>query len=357
MADNEPTGPRLGAVRLIRRVSLRQLEVFTAAARELNFSRVAESLHLSQPAVSIQIRQVEEAAGLPLFERNGRQKRLTEAGKLLLHHVSRAYGELADAEQGLQAIRGLAGGSVGLGLVSTAKYFAPQLVSRFAAVHPQIDVRFVAGNREQLVQLLQENRIDLALMGRPPAKMDTASEVLAANPHVLVAAADHPLHAARGINLQALSAENFLIREPGSGTRTVMEELFHEHDFHPEHLVVMDSNETVKQSVMAGLGLSLLSLSTLALELRSNAVALLNVRGLPVERNWHVVHLRKRLLSPPANAFRGFLIDNTQAVLASMTAKRAAPKPPRSRSKTAAAASPSAPKKTRRRTARKNRTP
>ncbi|MDN5862894.1 MAG: LysR family transcriptional regulator, partial [Salinisphaera sp.] len=158
----------IAPLQLTRRVTLRQLEVFVEAARQLNFSRVAEAMHLTQPAVSMQIRQVEQAVGLPLFDRQGRQKRLNEAGNLLLHYASRMLGELRDAEHGLQAMKGLAGGSVAVGLVSTAQYFAPRLVAEFTHAHPHIDVRFVLGNRGQLVRLLQENQIDLAVMGRPP---------------------------------------------------------------------------------------------------------------------------------------------------------------------------------------------
>lgn len=321
MPEAPPPTPKPPAQRLTRRVSLRQLEVFAEAARQLNFSRVAETLHLTQPAVSMQVRHVEQAAGLPLFEKIGRQKALTEAGQLLLRHVSRMLGELADAEQSLQAMKGLAGGSVAVGLVSTAQYFAPKLLAQFAGLHPRIDVRFVLGNREQLVRLLQENQIDLAVMGRPPAEMDTTAEPLAANPHVLVAAADHPFHSAHNIDMHALKHDSFLIREPGSGTRLVMEELFHTHLFKPERLVVLDSNETIKQSVMAGLGVSLLSLHTLALELRAHEVAVLDVLGLPMQRTWHMVRLRKRQLSPPALAFQCFLIEQTQAYLEKVYAK------------------------------------
>lgn len=315
MPPVQPSSPRVSQARLTRRVSLRQLEVFAAAARQPNFSHVAEALHLSQPAVSMQIRHVEKAAGLPLFDKIGRQKVLTEAGRLLLRHVSRMLGELADAERNLQAMQGLAGGSVSVGMVSTAKYFAPRLLGRFSRSYPDIDVRFVAGNRLELVRLLHENYIDIAVMGRPPTEIDTIAEPLAPNPHVLAAAPDHPLRTAREMDLQELGHETFLIREPGSGTRLVMEEMFHDHLFRPERLVVLDSNETIKQSIMAGLGVSLLSLHTLTLELRTGGVALLDVLGLPVHRVWHVVQLRTRQLSPPAAAFRRFLIEETQAHL------------------------------------------
>ena len=305
----------MSALQFSRRVTLRQLEVFTEAARELNFSRVAEAMHLSQPAVSMQIRQLEDVVGLPLFEKVGRRKMLTEAGLLLQSRASRLLAELQDAEQSLQSLKGLAGGSVSIGLVSTAQYFAPRLLAAFARRHPLIDVRFMVGNRETLVRLLQENQLDLALMGRPPSEVDTVFEPLAANPHVLVAPRDHPFVGGRNVDMHALRHDPFLMREPGSGTRLMLEELFRTHLFKPHRLITLDSNETIKQSVMAGLGVSLLSLHALTLELRAGEIAVLDVVGLPMQRVWHVVQLRRRRLSPSAVAFRRFLIEQTQAFL------------------------------------------
>src|SRR5581483_4838844 len=186
---------------LSRRLTLRQLEVFVEAARQLNFSRVSETLHLTQPAVSMQIRQLEEAVGMPLFDKVGRNKALTEAGSFLLEHASRILGELQDAEQSLQALRGLSGGSITVGLVSSAKYFAPKLLAMFAHHHPGVEVRFVVGNRETLVQLLRENQTDLAIMGRPPGELETVSEPLAENPNVLVGPVGHRLAGLRRLDM------------------------------------------------------------------------------------------------------------------------------------------------------------
>jgi len=302
-------------MKLTRRVTLRQLEVFCEAARQLNFSAVAETLSLTQPAISMQIHQLEEAVGLVLFEKIGRRKTLTEAGRRLLEHASRVLGELHDTEQTLLALKGLAEGSITVGLVSTANNFAPRLLARFSQSHPGIQVRFVVGNREALVQMLKDNQTDLAVMGRPPGELETSSEPLAQNPHVIVAPPDHPLRAAANLDMQQLRGETFLQREPGSGTRGVMEDLFRAHLFKPARILSLGSNETVKQAVMAGLGLSVLSLHTLSLELRSGEIARLDVVGLPLLRTWHVVHLRRRPLSPAADAFRRFLIERTQDYL------------------------------------------
>ncbi|MFP5307644.1 MAG: LysR substrate-binding domain-containing protein [Gammaproteobacteria bacterium] len=300
---------------LSRRITLRQLEVFREAARQLNFARVAKTLHLTQPAVSMQIRQIEASIGLALFEKIGRRKLLTEAGVRLLDHASRVLAELEDAEQSLLALKGLSGGSITVGIVSTANNFAPRLLAAFSARHPGVEVRFVVGNREGLVQQLKENRIDLAIMGRPPRELETESEALAGNPHVLVAPPDHPLRGAAQIDVQALRGETFLEREAGSGTRSMMEETFRAHRFTPAHVLMLGSNETIKQAVMAGIGLSILSLHTLALELRTGEIAALDVVGAPWMRTWHIVNLGRRRLSPAATAFRSFLIAETQPYL------------------------------------------
>lgn len=326
-------------MKLTRRVTLRQLEIFCEAARQPSFSAVAENLSLTQPAISMQIRQLEGAVGLALFEKSGRRKMLTEAGARMFEHASRILGEVHDTEQSLLALKGLESGSITVGLVSTANNFAPRLLAAFSQLHPGIEVRFVVGNREALVSLLKENRTDLAVMGRPPAEIETVAEALADNPHVIVAPTTHALCGQKKIALQRLRGETFLQRESGSGTRGVMEELFRAHRFKPQRILSLGSNETVKQSVMAGLGLSVLSLHTLSLELRSGEIVCLDVVGLPLQRTWHVVHLRRRPLSPAASAFRRFLIEQTQRYLSDHYAdlQRAAhAKRPGKRSKAAA---------------------
>lgn len=301
---------------MIRHLTLRQLQVFAEAARQLSFSRTAETLHLTQPAVSMQIRQLEEAVGLALFERVGRRLALTEAGQILRLHAARVMGELQDAEQAISALQGLRGGRVAVGLVSTAKYFTPRLLSMFSASYPDIEVRLLVGNREELIRMLENNEIDLAVMGRPPEKLDVISEACAANPHVLAAARGHRLEGRRGLDLHELRTETFLLREPGSGTRNVMEALFKQHLFKPARAIIMGSNETVKQAVMAGIGISLLSLHTLSLELRAGEVCILDISSTPVRRNWHIVHMRSKQLSPAAARFRLFLLEEMARFLA-----------------------------------------
>lgn len=304
-----------GEGKLLRHLTLRQLSVFLEAVRQMNFARVAETLHLTQPAISMQIRQLESVVGLPLFERIGRKLSLTQAGELFRHHAARVVGELQDAEQALQAVKGLHGGQATVGLVSTAKYFAPKLLARFAEKHPQIDIQFLVGNREVLINALRDNEIDFAVMGRPPEKLDAVAEPIAQNPHMLVAPKSHRLARERRFDFHELREETFLMREPGSGTRLVMEAVFKQHLFTPRRVVTIGSNETVKQAVMAGMGLSLLSLHTLELELRTHEIALLDIIGTPVMRSWHLVNMNAKKLSPGAAAFRQFLMQHTNPYL------------------------------------------
>ncbi|MDR2011817.1 MAG: LysR family transcriptional regulator [Rhodanobacter sp.] len=300
---------------LLRHLSLRQLTVFLEAVRQMSFARAAESLHLTQPAISMQIRQLEEVVGLPLFERIGKKLALTQAGELLRHHAACVIGELQDAEQVLGSLKGLRGGRTTVGLVTTAKYFAPKLLAQFAQRHSQVDIHFLVGNRETLINALRDNEIDFAVMGRPPEMLDTQAEAIAENPHVLVAPKSHRLMGTRTIDFHDLRDEAFLMREPGSGTRLVMEALFKQYLFTPKRMVMLGSNETVKQAVMAGMGVSLLSLHSLELELRTREVSLLDVIGIPVLRNWHIVHMSAKKLAPAAAAFREYLLSTTQSHL------------------------------------------
>ena len=297
---------------MLRHLTLRQLTVFLEATRQMSFARAAETLHLTQPAISMQIRQLEGAVGLPLFERIGKKLALTKAGELFRHHAARVIGELQDAEQALHAVKGLLSGEATVGLVSTAKYFVPRLLAQFAERHAQLDIRFVVGNRETLINALRDNEIDFAVMGRPPEKLDATAEPIAQNPHMLVAHKAHRLTRARRFDFHELRNETFLMREPGSGTRLVMEAVFKQHLFAPQRLVTLGSNEAVKQAVMAGLGVSLLSLQTLELELRTGEIGLLDVIGTPVMRSWHLVNMNAKLLAPAAGAFRQFLLEHTQ---------------------------------------------
>jgi DNA-binding transcriptional LysR family regulator len=254
----------------MRNATLRQLRVFAAAARHQSFVKAAEELHLTPPAVSMQIRDLEEQVGLPLFDRSGRQVALTVTGEYLLVYVRKVLATLKDAEDAIARFRGLETGRVSIGMVSTAKYFVPRLLAQFRQEHPAIEVKLaVGGNREQLVALLRANEVDLAIMGRPPRELATRAEPFAVHPHAVVAAPDHPLMRIGHAPASLLANYEFIIRETGSGTRAAMEKYFADHRLQPRVAMEMASNETIKQAVMAGMGVSFLSLHTIGLERRA----------------------------------------------------------------------------------------
>jgi len=283
------------------------LRIFEAAARQLHFGRAAREMNLTQPAVSIQLKQLEEHIGLPLFEQMGRRMHLTRAGEVLLHHSRIVLRQLRDAEEAINALKGTGGGELHIAVTSTAKYFAPKLLAEFRGAHPEVKVRLAVSNREAVVQQLADNSIDLAIMGRAPRGLDTVSASFAKHPLAIIAAPEHPLARRRRIALRDLAGETFLIREPGSGTRSAMERVFAAHAFHPAETIEMSSNETIKQAVMAGMGVSFLSLHTVGLELAARRLVVLRVAGTPVKREWFVIHRERKRLSAAAAAFKEFL--------------------------------------------------
>ena len=301
----------------MRNVTLRQLRVFAAVARHLSFGKAAEEMHLTPPAVSMQIKELEEHVGLPLFDRGGRSVALTVTGEYLLVYVRKVLATLKDAEDAVARLSGLQTGRLTIGMVSTAKYFVPRLMARFRAEHPGIEVRLaIGGNREQLVALLQANEVDLAIMGRPPRELATRAEPFAVHPHVIVTPPDHPLVKAGHAPAAALADYEFLIREEGSGTRAAMEKFFADHRLAPRVAMEMTSNETIKQAVMAGMGISFLSLHTIGLELKAGLIAVPDIEDLPLAKRWYIVNTLAKTLSPAAEAFRYFMLEEAERYLA-----------------------------------------
>lgn len=297
-------------------ITFRQLRVFTEVAQQGSMSRAAESLRLTPPAVSMQIKEIEKQVGLSLFDRQGRQISLSTAGEYFLVHAKRLLANLREADNAMASFKRLEHGLLTIGIVSTAKYFVPQLLARFHEEHPGVEVRLRAmGNREQLVALMEAGDVDLSVMGRPPKEIATRSEAFAAHPLVFVCPPQHPLRGLVHAPVSAMEGHAFIVREQGSGTRAAMEAFFAAHRFAPRITMEMSSNETIKQAVMAGMGLSFMSLHTLGLELRSDLMHILDIEGTPVMRGWNVVHLRSKLLSPAAEAFRYFVIERGEAHL------------------------------------------
>ena len=300
----------------MRAVSLRQLSVFASVAKHLSFARAAEELHLTQPAVSMQIKELEAAVELPLFERKGRSVRLTMPGEYFLVYARRVLATMKEAGDAMAKLRRVQGGRVTIGMVSTAKYFLPRMLARFRDQHPAVEMRLESGNREQLSKLLHDNEVDLAVMGRPPRELDTRAEPFAAHPLAVIAPPEHPLAGRREISPKALNAEEFIVREPGSGTRAAMEQFFRDQRIAPAQTMEMSSNETIKQAVIANMGLAFLSLHTVALEVSAGQLVVLDVVGLPLLRRWYVVNISGKPLSPAAESFRYFILDQGESLLA-----------------------------------------
>lgn len=300
----------------MKNATFRQLRVFSEVARQLSFSKAAQTLHLTPPAVTMQIKELEGHVGMPLFERKGRQVTLSTAGEYMLVFARKILATLKDAEDAAARLQKLEIGTLTIGMVSTAEYFLPRLLAAFQREHEGIDIRLIVGNRDQLVRMLQANEVDIAIMGRPPREMATRAEPFAAHPHVFVAPPGHPLLQRGHPPLQALQGYKLIQREEGSGTRAALNQFFKDANFEPQVTMEMSSNETIKQSVMAGMGLGFLSLHTIGLELDNRLLAVLEIEGGPVLRAWNVVHTLSKLLSPAAEALRYFILERGEQFLA-----------------------------------------
>lgn len=300
----------------MRNATFRQLRVFAEVARHLSFARAAEALHLTPPAVTMQIKELEGHVGLPLFERQGRRVALTTAGEYMLVYARKVLATLKDAEDTAARLQRLETGTLTIGLLSTAQYFAPALLAEFTREHTGLDVRLAIGNRDQLTAMLRNAEVDIAIMGRPSSELNVRAEPFGANPHVFVAPVDHPLLRIGHPTVASLLPYGFVVREHGSETREVFHDFFERHREEPRIHMALPSDEAVKQAVMAGMGLGLLSLHTLRLELAHGLIARLDVEGTPIVRAWHVVHTLAKLLSPAAEAFRYFVLERGEPFLA-----------------------------------------
>lgn len=290
--------------------TLRQLQVFEKVASHLNYSRAAEELYLSQPAVSMQIKQLEEHIGLPLLEQMGKKIFLTEAGRELFHYARSISQQLAEMEAVFDEMKGLGRGKLTLSVVNTANYFTPQLLAKFCKRHPNINVILQVANRDAVLKQLADNSTDLAIMGQPPDGLDIVAESFLDNPLVVIAAPDHPLAKIPHIKFAQLAQETFLSREKGSGTRSAMERVFALHGVQPRISMEMETNEAIKQAVQAGMGLGILSLHSIELELETNRLAVLDVEHFPLLRHWFVAHRRNKRLTSAALAFKEFLLGD-----------------------------------------------
>ncbi len=282
----------------MKHVTLKQLRAFAAVVRTASVTAAAQALHVSPPAITLQMRLLQEQLGVPLIERSASGMVPTAAGRLLADTVKRVEIVLADGAAGIGALSGLQTGLVQVGVVSTAKYFAPRVLAAFSRAHPGIELRLVVGNRAEIIAGLRDHELDLAVMGRPPEDLEVVLAVIGEHPHVVVAAPGHPLAGRPGLPAGDLAGETFLVRERGSGTRMLMQEFFDRSGIAPRFGMEIGSNETVKQAVMAGLGIAFLSAHTIELEVQTQRLAVLDVAGLPIVRSWCVVRLAERRPMP-----------------------------------------------------------
>ncbi|UCE76465.1 MAG: LysR family transcriptional regulator [Gammaproteobacteria bacterium] len=296
-------------------LTLRQLKIFQAVARHLSFTRASEELHLTQPAVSMQVKQLEETVGLPLFEQVGKRVYPTEAGEELERYSRSVLAILDEASLVFDEMKGLERGRLRITVASTANYFVPQLLAAFCQRHPGVKVSLDVTNRERLLQALQDNDTDLVIMGKPPDSIELAAESFMDNPLVAIAPPFHPLAGQKNIPLQRLQRETFLIREKGSGTRSATERFFVEHGLSLSSTMEMSSSEAIKQGVEAGLGLGLLSLHTLEMELALKRLVILDVCELPILRKWYVMHRTGKRLSAVAQSFKEFVLKESGQIL------------------------------------------
>jgi len=294
----------------MKNATLRQLRVFESAARHLSVTRAAEELHLTPPAVSIQIRQLEGHAGTELFERTGRGLRLTHAGEAALARASEILGLVRDAEEAIAGLGSLERGILDVGVINAGDYFFPWLIAAFRDERPGMRLRLTVANRDELLEHLAGHQVDLAVMSHPPTQSEFEVQPFAPHPHVIVAAPGHPLAKRRSVSLETVAREPLITREPGSATHLAMDQAFAEARIAPRVDMEIASNETIKQAVAAGFGLGFLSAHAVQLELELGRLAIVKVKGFPVMRQWYVVRLRDRRLPRLAEAFRTFLVKD-----------------------------------------------
>jgi DNA-binding transcriptional LysR family regulator len=293
-------------------LTLRQIEVFNAVARHRNYTRAAEELHLSQPAVSMQIRQLEASIGLPLFEQVGKRIHLTDAGEHMFSYGRNITGLLGEVEGVFESIKGVESGNLTISVATTASHFATRLLAEFSKQHAGITITLDVTNREALRRQLENNEPDLVVMGQPPTGVDVEASAFTENPLVMIAPVDHPLAGQKNIPLSHFANEHFVVREPGSGTRGATQRFFDEHGVPFNTVIEMTANEAIRQAVEAGLGLGVVSIHTLELELETGRLVILDVQDFPIMRHWYVIQRKGKRLSPAAQAFKAFVLEQAE---------------------------------------------
>lgn len=300
---------------MLKNVSARQLRIFEVAAHTLSFSRTAEQVFLTQPAVSMQIKLLEQDIGADLFVRDGKKLALTDAGREFLRHARIILGQLRLAEESLAALSGSLRGQFHLGVVSTAHYFAPQLLAAFSKLYPGVTLKLTVESRARILEMLNDYQIDLAIAGYPPSESEIEAEAFARHPHCIVCTPDHPFAEQRGISWSTLRNEPFIFRELGSATRQFFEHLLQSQSVQVNVTMELSGNETIKQAVMCGMGISFLSAHSFQVELEAKRLAILDVEGMPKTVDWYLLHRRERTLAGINAAFREFLLTEGHSLV------------------------------------------
>jgi DNA-binding transcriptional LysR family regulator len=299
-------------------ISSRQLRIFVAAAKHLNFTRAAEEVHISPPAISMQIKEIESHLGTPLFNREKKNMYLSPAGEYFLNHARHILQTLNEAEKVIGQLKGDQIEIIKVGIISTAQYFLPQILKMFREKYGEFKIILEVRNREQLIDLLRDGKIDIAVMGLVPKEIDTKIFVIANHPHVFVAGANHSLSKLRKIDPQLLNDFDLITRESGSGTRAHMELFFQDNDIQPNIIMEMSSNESIKQAVIADLGISFVSQHTIASEIKEGVLKILDIRNTPILRKWHVVTLNPMSLNRSVELLKDFILSQSQTILSKL---------------------------------------
>ncbi len=300
---------------LLQRITLRQLRALSAVDQVGTMAGAARILNITPPAINLQINLLEETVGMALFERSQKGMQLTSIGNSLLDVATQIETTLAEFGETLDALHGVDMGHVDVGVVSTAKYFAPHVLAGFLKLHPNVKMRLQVGNRGEMIAALEHFHLDFVIMGLPPAELKIEKEFIADHPHIIIAPPDHPKVKSSKIQLKGLAQDTFLLREKTSGTHLLMQRLFDEAGLNPNLGLEIGSNETIKQSVMAGLGIALISAHTVQVELRQGRLKQLDVVGLPVIRQWYLAKLEKKRLLPAAQALWDYISNSAETFL------------------------------------------
>ncbi len=303
------------AENLIRHVTLRQLQIFEAVVRLGGYTRAAEALHLTQPTVSMQIKKLSETLGHSLLEQVGRHIRTTVAGGEVYIAAQDILDRIVTLGESATELENVVKGPLRIAVITTAKYFMPHLLGAFIKQYPQVEPCLTVTNRSMVIERLKSNDDDLLIMGQVPNELPVQIHPFIDNEMVVVANINHPLTRSRMISLDRLSEERFLVREPGSGTRLTINRLFEESGLKVNEYMELGSSEAIKQAVVAGLGISVLSRHNLRLELAGNHISILDVQGFPLIRRWYAVHMKSKRLTLVARTFLKFLLTESRPIL------------------------------------------